>query len=352
LRAGEIRRVHRALCMEAGFAAAAGTRARARTVRILQTTEQLAARIDTPYARGLHLLIKGVSDYLVGHWQPALGALTEAERLFTDHCAGVTWELDSSRFFAVWNQYWLGQFKAFSARFPLLLKDAHDRGDLYASAMVGGHLAHFVFLSAGDPVAAWRHTHDAISKWSQSGFHMQHLWEMWSHGDIAIYERRGEAAWQNLTQRWPALERSLLLEVQLMRISMLELRARSAIAAAGEAHGAPERRRRLDDALWCAKAIERQRAAWGTVLAGIIRAGVDFSRGNQRAALARLNELQPTIDALDMAMIAAAIRRRRGELMGGQDGATLIADSEAWMRSEEVNDPVAMTFMLAPWKMP
>ena len=133
LRAGEIGRIHRALCFEAGFAAAGGSRT-ARRVRVIRTiTAGLAQRIGASYTRAMQLLIEGVSDYLAGRWTPAAAAFSDAERLLTDDCTGVTWELDCSRLFGLWSLYYLGELKTIAARFPVLLRDARDRNDLYAS---------------------------------------------------------------------------------------------------------------------------------------------------------------------------------------------------------------------------
>jgi hypothetical protein len=46
--------------------------------------------------------------------------------------------------------------------------------------------------------------------------------DLWSSTDIALYERRGLAAWTKVDRTWPALRRSLLLEVQMNRVAMLD----------------------------------------------------------------------------------------------------------------------------------
>ena len=49
-----------------------------------------------------------------------------------------------------------------------------------------------------------------------------------------------------------------------------------------------------------------------------------------------------------MLLYAAAAMRRRGELLGGEQGARLVRESDARMRELEVRNPVRATRMLAP----
>jgi hypothetical protein len=348
LRAGEVERVHRALCLEAVFAATRGPRTARRVRRIQTMTGDLAQRIGTSYAAAMNLLNGGVCDYLVGRWTPAAAALGNAEQILTDHCTGVTWEVDCSRLFGLWSLYQLGELKTIAARFPILLKDAFDRGDLYAATTLGGLHAHIVYLALGDPEAASRHTRDTIARWPSGGFRLPQLWELWSLADIAIYEGHGIQAWANLDRTWPALRRSLLMEVQLTRVSMVDLRGRVALAAAHESGHARSRQRFVRIALECAKAMERQRVEWASALALMIRAGAEQCRGRDDLASPLFDRAHATLVTLDMRLLATVALRRHGELTRGAIGSAKITDSDAWMRSQGIRDPEAFARMLAP----
>jgi hypothetical protein len=80
----------------------------------------------------------------------------------------------------------------------------------------------------------------------------------------------------------------------------------------------------------------------------LIRAGVCSVRGDQPGALERLNAAEEAFRAADMGLHAAIARRRRGELQGGDEGRTLVAEADAWMALEGVKNPTRMCAALAP----
>jgi eukaryotic-like serine/threonine-protein kinase len=54
----------------------------------------------------------------------------------------------------------------------------------------------------------------------------------------------------------------------------------------------------------------------------------------------------------DMALYAAATRRRRGQLIGGTEGRTLIETADTWMARQNIRNRERMTAMLAPGGWP
>ena len=66
------------------------------------------------------------------------------------------------------------------------------------------------------------------------------------------------------------------------------------------------------------------------------------------APCAALRRAGDGFDAAGMGLYAAAARRRLGELLGGDEGQTLVARADAWMRLQRIENPPRMTEMLAP----
>ena len=178
---------------------------------------------------------------------------------------------------------------------------------------------------------------------------MQHYFHLFGDAEISLYSGSGQAAWRELLDRWPGLKRSLLLRSQYFRIEALQLRARCALSAA-ESHNlsAANRRRFLRFALKDARRIAREKTPWADPLSALLGAGVSSHRGDEKGAVERLKTAEIGFDATKMALYAAAARRCRGTLLGGEEGRGLVESADAWMRGERIKNPLRMTAMLAP----
>ena len=346
---GDLTSVHRALSLEIAFLATRGPSTRARVDKLKTITERLASRIGSPYANAMHRLASGAADYLVGQWSAAASALVLAEEILAEECTGVIWELDSARFFGLSCQWHLGEFRVIADRFPQLLADAQDRGDVYACTALRGHFGHMVHLARADLEAASGDTAEAIRDWSGEGFHQPHLWNLWSLTNIALYEQRGLDAWLAVQKTWRPLRRSLLLYVQYNRIVMLDLKGRAAIAAAFETAQNGLRESLLDAATRCATRLEHEGVRWAAACAQLLRAGVQRCLGREQSALELITQAHNSFIESDMTLLAEVAGRRRGELMGGTHGAALVAESDRFLRSRGVSEPSAIARMFAPW---
>jgi hypothetical protein len=347
LRLGEPARIHRALCLEAGFVAASGIGATSRAHQVLRLATELTPIVGTPYAKAMQLLMEGTCDYLIGRWPTAAQALAGAEKRLTNECTGVTWELNSTRFFRLWTAYQLGDLATLRARFPALIKDAKDRGDRYASGAISGFFAHIVHLAADDPETAARHAREAVQHWTQTDFQMPHLWNLWSLADIALYQGHGTEAWRAVNERWGALRRSLLLEVQLMRIYMLDLKGRAATAAAFKLTASRERDQLLKVARRLARSLEREGLGWAAAMGMMIRAAAEEAEGRADTAKSLLEHAHRLLGANEMNLLATVARRRIGQLSGA-GGASLLGESDEWLQSQGVRDAAALSRMFYP----
>src|SRR5262249_4520766 len=133
--------------------------------------------------------------------------------------------------------------------------------------------------------------------------------------------------------------------VQQVRIFLLHLRARAALAAApaaaapGPLWHAAERDARL---------LRRERIAWAEALAQLVRAGVAMGRHDAGGARQRLEDAAGRLEAAGLHLQAAVARRRLGERVGGSEGQRLMEQAEAWMKGQNVRRPDRMTALLAP----
>jgi hypothetical protein len=337
LAAGEPYAVARALAVEAAHSSTGGTRTRRRTARILDMTERLARQVDRPHVFGLSAMAKGLAAAFEGRWKEAVTFCDESERILRDDCTGVIWELDTAHRFALWALVFRGEAPEINRRLPALLQQARERDDLYAVVNLSTVVQPFARLAADEPLRARAELAEVMARWSQQGFHVQHMNRLYDEATIDLYLGDAAASLARLYAAWPLLERSHLLRVQQVRIFLAHLRGRAALAS-GKLFPAN------DDACW----LLCQRAAWADALAKLLFAGLAARRGNRDGAARLLTEAAAELDAADMGLYAAAARRRLGALVGGDEGRALVVRADAVMAERQVKAPEKMTAFYAP----
>jgi hypothetical protein len=345
LRTGEPQHLVQALAMEGAHASVGGCFSRRRTEELLCAAEELARQLARPYPAALVTLARGIADALEGRWQSARALCDQAEGNFRTHCTGVMWELSTAHRFALWPLMFLGEVAEIGRRLPALIKEARERNDLYAVTNLSLVIRTFVRLADDEPERARRELRQVMDGWSQAGFHVQHMNRLIDEAQIGLYQGEGGAAWEQVTGHWPALARSHLLRVQQVRIFLLHLRARAALAAAvAAAEPAPLLRAAERDA----RRLGRERIAWAKALAKLVHAGVAPGRHDADGARQLLEDAADRLESAGLRLHAAAARRRLGEQVGGSDGRRLVEQAEAWMRGQNVRRPDRMTALLAP----
>ena len=73
---------------------------------------------------------------------------------------------------------------------------------------------------------------EALKAWPHVGFHLQHYTSMHALAQIELYTGDAEVAWKHIRGQWKALEDSMLLRFQVLRIEAMHLQARAALASA------------------------------------------------------------------------------------------------------------------------
>jgi len=341
LSAGEPYRVSRGIAGEAAYAAAQGNGPRAQ--KLLAEASAIAAELDHPHAVGIVSLMSGLAAHLGGRFASALDHLATAERIFRDRCVGAAWELNAVRHFTLECFYYLGALERFRSEAAEGLKEAHDRGSVYAATTLRIGLANAVWLLGDDPARAQQETREAMAAWSAQGYHVQHWYQLIAETQIDLYQGDGERAYQRFVAGWPALRRSLLLQMQHTRIVAVHLRGRAALAGGLVATGS-ERIARLRLARECADRLRRG-TGWGRAMAALLYAGIERAEGDDAKGAAWIRRAIDETGAHELALFRAAAQMAAGVL--GGDAATAAA-GESWMRDSGAKAPRALARMLAP----
>ncbi len=109
---------------------------------------------EVPHAQGMAKLSRGVTSFFFGEFDVCHESCEEAEAIFSEHCTGVAWELDTCHAFAFWSLYYSGQFDELIKRLDRLLAQARERGARLAEADVTTFGGPFVWLARDDPDGA------------------------------------------------------------------------------------------------------------------------------------------------------------------------------------------------------
>ncbi|MFZ0819762.1 MAG: protein kinase [Candidatus Acidiferrales bacterium] len=352
LRAGELTRVARALAVETGYSAQPGGFSHARTQGLIARTLELSKRANAPYTTGLAILNKGIAGMLGGRFSEGKECAGQAETILREQCTGVTWELDTAQLFGFFCMLWRGDYGEMLQRYNVCRKQAEDRGDLYLLSWLRPRISYVLALAADDPQRAEEEERIGIAGWPRREFDLLRYEDVFVQTDIHLYKNQPQAAWDFLSGQWPALSRSLVLRIQIIFIEAQILRARSLLAlAAGEQ---PSQKISVSHMLsmvdGCARKLERQKAPWAGILATHFRACTAATQGNDRAALKLIAAAEKGFGEVHMAPWAMAARRRRGQLVGGDEGAALILSADATLRGLPVKNPARVMEWLAPGK--
>jgi hypothetical protein len=225
-----------------------------------------------------------------------------------------------------------------------VLHGADQRGDLYAIAVFSVQST-WVALAIDDIAGARRAISSAMSRWSQSGFHLEHFVGLLAETYVDRYAGRPGAAMKRFESVWPHLEGSLLLRMQNARIMA---RIEHACTALATAEGAAGPEPLIQMATRDAAALAREKTPWSDAFVHMVRAGVAELRGDRASALTLLMDAEVGFEVADMALYAAAVRRKTGELLGGEKGLSRLLVADALMARERIKNPARWAAMLVP----
>jgi len=290
-------------------------------------------------------MVRGVSGLMLGQWKQAQSSFDNAETLLRNHCTGVTWERDTVHSLALWALMHMGQIAELKRRWSLLIREAQDCGDLYAATTLTTFYMTMIRLADDDSTGIEDELEDVMNQWTRRGFFIQHSTALRSLVHLDLYRGRVDAAWARLSAIWPEYSRSMLMRIQMIRIQMLELRARSALALAEHGKNADFL---LHSAEQDARRLKREGQPWSVAHAHYVRAAIAACREDASTAFHQLALAADLFDAADMPLCGWVMRYKIGEIQGGDEGRAFITRAEEWMVSQSIKSPARWSCMVAP----
>lgn len=259
------------------------------------------------------------------------------------------WILDTGQLLGCFSMLYAGELRELGKRVPALVREAERRGDMYSAVGFRVRIP-APFLLRDDPDGAQKDIQAAILLWAppRDIYHLQHLWAVYSRCEILLYRGNVEAAAEELQRALRSIERSMLLTVPMLRVEVLDLRARIALGMAARCEG-PRRAVWQRAARTAYRKMLRVRLPVAGVLAAFAKAGLAAQQDGTVVARGQLLECIRRFDEMHMKSHAAAARTCLGNLVAGDEGAALVTDAARSLGDETVRNPRRWVAMLAPW---
>jgi hypothetical protein len=338
LRCGDDNRLVRALCTVGGALAPLGGPAGAWARAMISRAARIADGLSDARLEGTVAVARAQVEFVAGRFSSMLELCDRGARVLAENCQGVRWDCDVAQMAALRALEELGRIDELRRRIPRLIDEAVAHDDLYAEVTFRLNDA-FWRISRGEILEARQEAREVLERWDRGAFQMQHFYELRIQALRDVYEDAPGQGWSRLTAAWPSLERSGLLQHRMLRSDATQLRARVALAANAD----PER-----EADRAARTLERMQRADATAAACVLRAALASRCGERMRAIELLERAEAAHASAAMSLHVAYVRRRRGELIGGDEGEALVWEADRAFEEAGIREPGRWLGMLAP----
>jgi tetratricopeptide (TPR) repeat protein/tRNA A-37 threonylcarbamoyl transferase component Bud32 len=335
---GEPVRATLALAQEVTYAAASGSRNANAVAAVAAKLRVLAERVDHPHITGLAETAIGVAKFMGGEWRDARTHLEQGLATLRDHGAGVRWEIDIGETYWLQTLFYLGEWRELIRHSQLLLRDAVERNDVVAQLGVRTGRCNLAWLIAGRADEA-RAQSEAAEASLPTGFHLPHVLAVISACNVDIYSGKLADASKRLEAAWPHIDRIGALRIQHLRVELLLLRARLALA-----HG-----KRLAEAAQIGEDLVREGATWANGIGQLVLASTQFARKDLEGANVSLLAAEEDFGTTEMLGWLQVARLRRGMLEGGPGGTARAEAARDLLKDLGAAIPDRIADLLVPW---
>jgi serine/threonine protein kinase/tetratricopeptide (TPR) repeat protein len=345
LDSGDPARIAFALGVEASYMASAKEPARGK--ELLARAEELATPLGQPLLHGCIGVGRAIMAYERGDFREAFEGCERTHELLRDHFTGMAWELRTLQLFSLHSLFFLGEFDQLQKRVTQHIAEAGEVGDLYAIMnfrSLAGSCMHAVVHD--DPARAEAEIDEVQAQLPASGFYVQHMFLLFGRTFLDLYSGNPARAHTRLLDMLPKVRGSLLLEDRAVRTFWTFLIGGTALGTAVQEPALA--RRMLRVAARAAKKLERDGALPYVGMAQLLRGTAAAIRDNADVARAELEAAAASFERANMRMYAACAKRRLGQLVGGEPGQALVAESDALITREGLAVPAKVVRCLAP----
>ncbi len=264
------------------------------------------------------------ADWAVGH-----RGLLEARRRFS-RMPEVQPEVGWSGALLVYVCHQLGRLREARRWLAQGVIDSDARGDLWSQIVVRTGFANALWLTSGEDRKAQAALEEAERLCSERQYTLVDGWTLYARCLLDLFCDEPLEALKKLDAAWPRLKKNFYLHVTALRISALEARGRAAMSAFRRGLGARFGHLARADA----RRLEREGTPWSVAIAATLRAGL----APEHETPERLREAEAAFERADMLMHVQLLRRRRGALLSGDTGRSIVATTDQWALDQGLTD--------------
>jgi hypothetical protein len=235
----------------------------------------------------------------------------------------------------------LGELDQLEEHARTRVREAVESADLRAQVHAT-LVAAFLHLRADDPDGGRARVREIMMRWRSNRFGLEELLSLFIEVHIDLYAGRVHAAGARIEAAWPTMRRSLTLQVQFMRVMMLQLRGAAALAVARRER---DPRACLARAQRIARRLAREGTEAATGAALLLRAGIAVT-ANRGDPVMFLSKAACEFGRSSMAIHEAATRGAMGGIIEGERGHAMVRASEAALDRHGIRNPGRWTAML------
>jgi tetratricopeptide (TPR) repeat protein len=341
LRIREPHHLAMSLALEAGYASLGGERQLRYAEKVSQMARSIAVRLNSPRVLGFSAVNTALCCEMRGHWRMAVDHASKAE-ILRNQCTGAHWELTTARIFLFTNLAMLGEIHELSARFSDAMRDARDRGDVYAATALRVMTNSLpVQLAADQPDLARLEWEEAVKQWEAltgGGFDMPHLFAVMSIDQIFMYKNDYRSAWQHLEKNWDEIRKLLFILRSDFFSTFFAFHRGQVAASVASLSDLSERKRLIAIVRRCEKEVRRYPASFAVGLSSLLQSCLADAQGDRGRCLEFLADAQASFEVAEMTGYGACVQWVRG-VRTADGGRQLIQAAEAVMRAQGVIRP-------------
>jgi len=339
LRSGDPVEVARALGTEATMAAYRGKYEHSEAIVETLTTLE-SSHPNNPYIGAWATIARGGYAYFRGDFETSETEMRRVGDLLS-RVGGSTWERNNTSMFVLFCLRYRGDLRGLDAAVESLRRDAQRRGDLYMETSVRRYGSRFGLLVRDRPDDALADLEDTEWPAPENVFHLQDWQRLEAASEIALYAGRSADTRESAREGFGELKRSMLLRIATVRNPATFLRARLLLAT-------PEGVTDLNLVDKLASQLYKEEQGYVSAWAHLLWAGSEHQRGRAERAQDHLRAALKIAEKSAMRYHVAVTQDRLGKLVGGEEGAALLAASAHWMTEQGVLAPERMCRVLAP----